>query len=383
MKFLFVINSLGTGGAERSLAEMLPYFRQAGVECEVIVLYLRDEGVQKSVVDAGFDVYELQAKRFPSRVRELRRILDERKPDLVHSSLADADFVARAACLGRSVPLVNSLVNMPYEPARQKEDRNVSGLRLRVVQLIDATSSVVAVKHFHAITHAVRASASRRLAIPLSRITVVHRGRDRARLGINDAERRAKIRSELGVPESQLVILNAARREYQKGQCYLLEAVAELREDIPDLLLLIAGREGNASADLTAKVKERGLDSHVRFLGHRTDVPDLLCAADVFCLPSLWEGLGGVLLEALGLGVPIVASRLPPTEEILRHEVDTLLVTPRASKDLAKALRCLLESPEMRSKFSSAGQAAFETQFNQEVIAASMLELFQRVARGR
>ena len=379
MRIVFVVNSLGTGGAERSLAEMLPFFREAGVRATVVVFYTRNEGVEQQVLDQGFDVRVLEAQGFAGRVRELRGILREVRPHLMHSALMDADLVARGARAFTRTPLVCSLVNMPYEKARNEEDRNIDALRLGVVRAVDATSSRL-VDHFHAITHAVKESAVRKLGVPAEQITVVHRGRDRARLGEPSTERRARARAGLGIGSDELVILNAARREYQKGQRYLLEAFAEL--EMPNTRLLIAGREGNASDDLRDLHERLGLGERVLFLGHREDIPDLIVACDVFCLPSLWEGLGGVLLEALGLGAPIVCSRLPPAEEVLDEGTDSVLVEPANSAALRDALRSLLANPEARARLSKGGRARFERQFDQAIIASRMLEMFRRHTRA-
>ena len=379
MRIVFVVNSLGTGGAERSLAEMLPFFREAGVRATVVVFYTRNEGVEQQVLDQGFDVRVLEAQGFAGRVRELRGILREVRPHLMHSALMDADLVARGARAFTRTPLVCSLVNMPYEKARNEEDRNIDALRLGVVRAVDATSSRL-VDHFHAITHAVKEYAVRKLGVPAEQITVVHRGRDRARLGEPSTERRARARAGLGIGSDELVILNAARREYQKGQRYLLEAFAEL--EMPNTRLLIAGREGNASDDLRDLHERLGLGERVLFLGHREDIPDLIVACDVFCLPSLWEGLGGVLLEALGLGAPIVCSRLPPAEEVLDEGTDSVLVEPANSAALRDALRSLLANPEARARLSKGGRARFERQFDQAIIASRMLEMFRRHTRA-
>ncbi len=380
MRVVFVVNSLGTGGAERSLVEMLPHFRRAGVQATVVCFYRRAEGVERDAIAAGFDVRFLRGKSMATRVVELAGIVRSVRADLVHSALMEANLVARGARLLTRTPLVCSLVNMPYEPARHVEDQNVGAVRLGAVRLIDTVSAAAAVDHFHAITDAVKQSAMRRLRIPSRKISVVYRGRDPERLGTKSASRRSAVRAALGVGESELVVLNAARREFQKGQCYLLDAFAQVRRSVPDAQLWIAGREGNASASLASQVERLGLtEPAVRFLGHRSDVPDLLAACDVFCLPSLWEGLGGVLLEALGLGVPIVASRLPPVEEVLSEGSDSLLVEPADPHQLAAALTSLLKAPAERRRLSEAGQARFQSQFRQDVIARQMLDLFMNV----
>ena len=113
------------------------------------------------------------------------------------------------------------------------------------------------------------------------------------------------------------LVLAAARQEHQKGLDVLVESVPNLAATHPDLVVAIAGREGNESARLRATVERLAVADHVRFLGARDDVLDLLAAADVFVLPSRREGFGSVLVEALALEAPIVASDIGPVREVL------------------------------------------------------------------
>jgi glycosyltransferase involved in cell wall biosynthesis len=92
--------------------------------------------------------------------------------------------------------------------------------------------------------------------------------------------------------------------------------------------MVIAGRDGNATNSLQALARELDIVDRVQFLGHRSDVADLMVAADVFVFPSLWEGLGGVLIEALALEVPIVSSDLDATREVLGGKGTSGLLVP-------------------------------------------------------
>ena len=130
----------------------------------------------------------------------------------------------------------------------------------------------------------------------------------------------------LGLSDTDEVIINLGRQEYAKGQDDLLRATARLAQDRPSLVLLIAGREGHSSSSLRALAGELGIANRVRFLGFREDVGDLLAASDVFAFPSLYEGLGGAVLEAMALSLPIVATRIGPLEEVLDEGRNARLV---------------------------------------------------------
>ncbi len=144
------------------------------------------------------------------------------------------------------------------------------------------------------------------LGVDPDRITVVKRGRDSDRLGRRTPERTPAARAMLGIPETAEVVVTVGRQEYQKGHRYLIEAFAGVVASRPDARLLIAGREGHSTAALQSLINELDLNSVVTLLGHRSDVPEVLAASELFVFPSLYEGLGGALIEALALGLPVV-----------------------------------------------------------------------------
>jgi glycosyltransferase involved in cell wall biosynthesis len=371
-----VINGLGTGGAERSTAEMLPRFRDAGMEPAIACLYRREQGVESQLIADGFDVRFLPGGRL-SQIRALRRWIEEDRPDLVHTSIFDADLVGRVASW-RKAPVLSSLVNTTYDQP-VGADPNVRRMRIEVVKLLDGLTARHLVSHFHAITHAVKGSAVRHLRVSPELVTVVERGRDPGRLGVPSDERRRRVRTALAIDERDEVLVHVGRHEYQKGIEYLLRAVASL-SDRSRLVLLQLGRPGNASDRLRTVVDELALGDRVRFLGHRDDVPDVLSAADVFVFPSLYEGLGGAVIEAMALGLPIVCSDLPALREVVEERGDALLAARNDPDELAAAIRRVLDDVPTQRQFAARSRAIFEERFTLDRSADRMLELYDRVA---
>ena len=120
LKVLFVINGLGTGGAERSLSETL-LLAPGGITPTVACLNRRSEGVQEPSIDGGMDVRFLGARGLIGRVRELRRLIDDVRPDLLHTTIFEADLAGRLAAAKTNVPVLTSLVNTSYEPVRRQD----------------------------------------------------------------------------------------------------------------------------------------------------------------------------------------------------------------------------------------------------------------------
>jgi glycosyltransferase involved in cell wall biosynthesis len=377
IRTLFVINGLGTGGAERSLAEMLPGLVERDVHPIVVCFYRRRDGVEEEVIRSGCDVRFLAAKHTFGRARALRWIIRQERPDIVHTMIFEANIAGRLAGVGSGALIVSSLVNMPYTEAR-RGDPNIGTTRMRIVRGVDRITARSLTTHFHAITNAVADRAVSDLGLSPERITVVERGRDQVRLGTLSAERRSAARRSLGLHDLDRVLLTAGRLDYQKGHIYLLQAMASLSQRSDRPILLVAGRDGAATEKLRDAADGLPAES-VRFLGHRDDLPELLAAADVFVFPSLWEGLGGVLIEALALSIPIVASDIPPIREVVDGGAAGLLVPTMDPEAIARAVSTLLDDAALRARFATLGRRIFEERFTLQRSVEGMVRMYSNL----
>ncbi|MDJ0953325.1 MAG: glycosyltransferase family 4 protein [Acidimicrobiia bacterium] len=377
--FVFVINSLGAGGAERSLADILPHLPERGVHPLVVCFKAPEVGFEREVRDAGTEVVVLPSGGLLRHIRPLRRIIRRRRPALVYTALFDAHFVGRLAAVGTGVPVLSNLTNVAYDPARFADPR-VNTRKLRMLRTIDGWTARHLTAHFHAVSGAVKDSAVTHLGIAGDDVTVVYRGRGRERLGAPGPERRRAVREKLGIPQQAPVVVTVGRQEYQKGHRHLLAAVPALREQFPDLVVLIVGREGHCTGDLCAIVAELQIEEHVRFLGHRTDVADLLSAADVFAFPSVYEGLGGANLEAMAMGLPMVVSDIPALREVVAEGENGLLVPPGDPDALGGAIAGLLADPELRTRYGTRSIEIYEESFQATESIPRTVDLMVRVA---
>lgn len=379
MKILFVVDSLGRGGTERSMAETWPHLVEAGIT--PIVAYFRryQQGVEQFVKNQGIKTVFLDGKGFAAKVRAVRQVIAAESPDLIHTALFESNLLGRLAAWGTPVAVMSSLVNTPYAPVRYR-DPAIKSYRLRLVQMIDAWTSRYLTKHFHAVSHAAKQEAVTALGISPNRITVVERGRDPHRLGKPDVGRRRRVRSQLGLNENDEVIVNVGRHEYQKGQRYLLEAMAQLTLTHARLVLLIVGRQGTVSKELEQLCRQANLSERVRFLGHRDDVPDILAAADLFVFPTLYEGLPGAVIEAIALGLPIAASDIPPVREVVEEGRNATLVPAASASELAMAIHELLSDRNKARAYGKRSREIFEARFTLERSVSRMIELYREVA---
>jgi glycosyltransferase involved in cell wall biosynthesis len=381
MKVMIVLDSLWVGGTERSIAEMLPVLAESGVSPIVVCLRRREEGVQNEVIKKGFKVFFAEGGGFGS-VLMLRKMIRQEQPDLIHSSLYKSNLITRFAATGLGVPVLSSIVNTPYEEVRYK-DPGINRLRLRISQHMDSLTSRLLTTHFHAVSNTAKASAMRTLGISSDRITVVERGRDVKRMGLPSEARRRLSREQLNIDSEQFVIANVGRHEYQKGQIYLLEAFATLLRKFPFLLLLIAGRTGKFTSSLQTRIKELSLSNSVRILGHCDDIPLIISAADLFVFPSLYEGLPGSVIEAMALGLPIVASDLEAIREVVEPEKNAVLVKPSDSVELAAAMERMILNVEERQAFGTRSREIFLHRFTLDKGFTGMLQLYENISKRR
>lgn len=377
--YLFVINSFGAGGAERSLADLLPILRDTGVTPVIACLKAKEVGFEQEVRDAGFDVRLVSGRTLVGKALHLRQLIREVNPHLVYTALFDSDIAGRLAAIGIDVPVVTNLTNTAYDPVRL-EDPNIDARKLRAVKLIDAVTARRLTDHFHAVSQAVKDSTVEQLGVDPNRVAVVYRGRDSEQLGTASPERRAAARRELGLADDDLVVVTVGRQEYQKGHRHLIDAVAGLMGQFPTLRLLIAGREGHATPDLKQQIRELEVDHAVTLLGHRKDVPEVLAASDVFAFPSVYEGLGGALIEALALSLPIVASDIPALREVVEEGDNAILATPADSSSLGIALGTLLLDADLRAQLGKKSREIFETRFQAVDASRQLLEFLASVA---
>jgi glycosyltransferase involved in cell wall biosynthesis len=378
LKVLYVIDSLATGGAERSLAAISPRLLANGLDLTVLCLQRRD-GLRPALEAAGATVVELgpgNRRSWPGQVTAAIRSAD---PHLVHTTLFEANQAGRVAARRAGVPVVSSIVNATYGPDHTG-DPGLHAWKVRACQLTDMATARL-VTRFHAVSYHVAQVMARRLRLDPGRIDVVPRGRDPVALGRRTADRRVAARARLGLAERTEVVLAVARQEHQKGLDVLLAAAARLTLDHSDIVVLVAGREGAATDRLRKDIDRLGLGSVVRLLGDRDDVPDLLCAADVFALPSRREGMPGALLEAMALEVPAVVTALPQLREVV-DESSAWLVPPEDPEMLGAALaQALRRSTAVEWKVGAA-RRRFESEYTIDAVAEATVAFYRR-ALGR
>ncbi|MBN1461852.1 MAG: glycosyltransferase family 4 protein [Armatimonadetes bacterium] len=379
MRALHVIHALwGSGGAERALATMLSLLREQGTESSVVSLYRRQGGPQATLHNQGLRVDVLPGGSWLGQVRTLRRGVRSDGPDVVQATLLRSCLSARIACVGLDVARLDSLVNTSHDPV-QAEQLNIPRWKLELMRRIKGFTASYLVTHFLAITRTVAQEGMNQLGIAPERITAVPRGASAVFLADRNAERRRDDRPRLKVPMDAPALLNVGRQDHQMAQASLIRAFAQVRERLPGAILLIAGRDGDATPSLQQALLDTGLDHpSVRILGHRTD--DLYVAADVFVFTSPYEGLGCSLIEAMGLSTPIIASDAPGIREVLDEDKYGIIVTRGNDDALAEAIVNLVLDQGLQVELGCRGRERFLRSYEFERVARTILDLYHWLA---
>jgi glycosyltransferase involved in cell wall biosynthesis len=227
-----------------------------------------------------------------------------------------------------------------------------------------------------AVSEEVRRRYARELGVADRRLAVVHNA-----IRVPPPEpRRIELRATLLNGRPDRLVLTPARLHPQKGHTYLIAAAAET----PGATFVFAG-DGPLRQALETEARERHVSDRCVFLGERTDVPELLSAADLVVLPSLFEGLPVSVLEAMAAERPVIATAIGGTDEAITSEVTGLLVPPRDPPALAAAIRRLLGDPALAQRLAAAGRARVERSFSADATAREVMRIYDEAvgdARG-
>jgi glycosyltransferase involved in cell wall biosynthesis len=186
------------------------------------------------------------------------------------------------------------------------------------------------------------------------------------------------IRRRFGIPLGAPLVITMAQLIPRKGYRVLLEAVPAILKRIPETRFLLCG-EGPDRPHLQRIIRERGLSSSVQLAGYVTDTPSLLEAADVVVHPALREGLGIAILEAMGMGKPVVASAVGGIPEAINPPETGQLVPPNDPAALSDALLLYLANPSLRLRVGRAASERIRREFSVDGMIAGNLDIYQRL----
>jgi L-malate glycosyltransferase len=236
-----------------------------------------------------------------------------------------------------------------------------------------------------AVSDYVRQSARRDLHFSLNSIELVYNPVDINSLNAPTGKDRDELLRECGLPPNSLILLNVARVSPQKGLLYALRALPEILQEYPTAHLLSVGAKTDPHwpVQLEREAESLGVADHFHMLGARRNVVDFLRACDVFVFPSLYEGLGIALIEAMAAGCACVATNTGPIPEVVKDGSDGILVPPGDHAAIARAVCDLLADPALRSQFGTSATQTALRKFQPQESADRLVSIYQSVLDER
>jgi glycosyltransferase involved in cell wall biosynthesis len=359
---LYLAEALFVGGREEVIALEAKYLDRARFEPLVCVLSDKDGPVGAELRSAGVEVVALGRPTHRlslGLLREVRRLIQERGVEIVHAHDYKSALCARLLARGR-LPVVYT-VHLGYGRPRRKHhlvNRLLGGW----------TDAVVGVSED--ICRAVRQLDR----LPAEKVRLLPNAIDTGRLTAG-AGGREELRRALGLGAEAVVFIAVARLEADKGLHHLIEALSGLHANCS---ALIVGR-GPEEARLRRRAAELNLTGRVVFAGMQREVGRYLAAADAFVLPSLAEGMSVALIEAMHLGLPVVATSVGETSKIVIDGEQGLLVPPNDAGALRRAMESIAADPERARRMGQAGRARVEERFLPRHHLAGLEALYDEV----
>lgn len=348
----YVVRMLVRYGDRTRFAPMVYTFRDGPIGEEI-----RACEIPVHVLGRGLPMLDL------GLVMRIRQRLVQDQIDLVHAHLLGSRLhCSLASSLGLHVPCIASIQNSvdPYPRRRRIAERWVLGRMSRVV----------------AVSALVRESLGRLDAKLEERAQVIYNGIDPG--PPREERRREAVRQELGIDANRTVLLAIGRLHPQKGYDVLVNAVAKVAKICPMVILLIAGK-GQLYDELKSLRARLAVNRHVCLLGERADVPDLVAAADIFVMSSLWEGLPLALLDAMAGGLPCVATAVGGIPEVISHGKNGLLAPAKDPDALAAALLSLLYDVRTRKRLGEAARQTVLQRFDARQMVAAYESIYNEV----
>jgi len=366
---LYLITELNIGGAEKVVAKIAAHLQKDRYNALVSCLY--DPGlVADEILKSGIQVVNLGArdKWDVGAAGRLFRLLKRENIQILHSHLFHANLLGRIAGKMAGVPIIIS--------TRHNVELGGKGRELLNRWTIGCSDVTIAV------SEQVRDAEMRWMGLSPRRLVTIYNGIDIERFKNLDPKEANAFRHELHIDQDAPLIGVIARFHRQKGHSILLDTSPSILDRFPSAKILLVG-EGGTRVAIEEKVQKLGLSDFILPTGIRQDIPHVLSALDLFVLPSLWEGMPIVLLEAMAAGLPVVATRVGGVPELVEDGATGLLVPAHDPEALAKAIIALLQDRERAEAMGQAGRERVERYFSVERMVQQTEALYEELVREK
>ena len=369
LRILHTIRQGQIGGGESHVLSVVQTMDRS--QFEPIVLSFTDGPMVDQLVRMGVRVHVISSNRpfdlgtWPA----VGRLLDEERIDVIHAhgtrGLSNTLWAARR----RSIPVIYTVHGWSFHAGQSS-----------ALHLLRLTAERFLIANAHqtiCVSEANRNEGKRH--IPNLNAEVVFNGINLKRFDPQSAQ--PDVRAAYGIRPDQFVIGFMARLTFQKDPLTLIDAFCRLAADHPQAVLLLIGA-GELQAEVDERIRQSGLGDRIITDGYRQDVPAVLRAMDVFCLPSLWEGMPIGLMEAMAMEKPVVATSVDGTVELVVDGDNGLLVPVQQPDQLAGALRSILTDAPLRQRLASRARLRIVQRHDVRSMTGQLQQIYQSVLVG-
>lgn len=357
------------GGPDKTILNSPRFLRRHGYQCTCLFLRppedIQFDAIRRRAEQATAEIVELN-DRGPwswSLVERARRVCEKYDVDVWHAHDYKTNLLGLLVARRRPMKLVTTCHGWVERTWRTALYYQVDRLTLRCYERVVAVSADIE-------------SKCRQLGVASDRLVLIENAIDTEQYSRRQAISAAK--RVLGWKADQPVIGAVGRLSHEKGFDLLIRAVAQMNASGQEVKLVIAGG-GPEQAALEGLIRELGVERQVQLLGFQSDLIPIYEAMDIYVLSSRREGLPNVLLEAMALGVPVVATRVAGVPGLLEDRVNGLLVDAGDVPQLVGAASRLLGDTALRSQLACAGMTTIQTRYSFDVRMQKMAALYDQV----
>ncbi len=368
---LHVVDHLGTGGAQETLLSLVRHLDRRRFHLEVATLHGQGH-YWHTFRRLGVPVYSLSPHKYlPLYLPKLFLLLKRKKFDLIHCRLTASNLIAKPMAAMLRVPFIFNYDN-----------NDINRRQHKILMLLDRLANLIT-DHIVVDAASTRDFLIWREKVPAEKISVIYNGVDLARFQpASDAAIRLAWRRQRGLPENAPVVAGVGRLRRQKNFPLFLRVAGEVLKNLPEVRFVIAG-DGPEKKDLESLARDLGIADRVNFLGHISDLKKLYEAIDVLLITSLTEGTPLTLLEAMAMGVPVVAARVDGLSEVLEDGQDAYLVPPGEPSPFAQRTLSLLQDQATAQRFSLAALTKVRSRYDAAVMVRQLEDLYLRYLEDR
>lgn len=359
MKILQLISSIGFYGAENVVLEISKGLKKKSID--VIIGIIRDE--KRNEIEDQAKHYNLPVqifrctKKFDFKtIQKIRRYVIKNKIDIIHSHNYKSNFYSLLSSVGLNAKLITTCHNWVGDSIKLKSYAIIDKILLNKFDSIIAVSEPVK-------------SELEKKHINKKKLKLIMNGVDITKYDIS----KENIRNELLLSKNDIVIGAVGRLSEEKGHGYFIEAAKNVHKKYKNTKFIIVG-----NGPLMNGLKAMAKNMPVLFTGVRNDMPEIYNTFDIFVLPSIYEGLPMVLIEAMASRKTCVASDVGSISKVIEHMKNGILIKPRNSRELEKAICLLIRDRNKAIELAENGYNKIKEKFSSEIMVLNYIGIYNK-----